>query len=315
MSTRPLTNWLTAAGLAAGLVLGAPAHAVEYRSLTTSDGQTFACEIVATESKGLRVRVPAGEMLVPFTALRNIVPIEASAYDSADPWLVLVPEESPFRSELLESISHLPAVVVVGEPGAPEVLDDAAQIDVPVCRTDLGCLASATSTGPWMWLIVAEDDGTVRGMLNTTSRSEAVTPASLEPGPLLLAVSEVMGLVPDDDIIESAGGSGTQTGPSPDSVPVDLDARKVRRLSLVPLPGYPSLKQRDTGGFAMAMGVVLPSTALWVGAVGSGSQSRVETALIGVSGFYVLTIAANQVLGLRSLEANAAVVELTADED
>ena len=75
---------------------------------------------------------------------------------------------------------------------------------------------------------------------------------------------------------------------------------KLFGMSFVPLPGYPSLAQGDTAGFAMSLAVVIPATAGWIGATGKNAQSVPEHAAMSIGGFYVATVAINQLFGKRS---------------
>ena len=80
---------------------------------------------------------------------------------------------------------------------------------------------------------------------------------------------------------------------------------KLFGMSFVPLPGYPSLRQGDTAGFALSMAVVLPATAGWIGATGKNAQSVPEHAAMSIGGFYVATVAINQLFGKRSRDRAA----------
>ena len=80
---------------------------------------------------------------------------------------------------------------------------------------------------------------------------------------------------------------------------------KVFGLSFVPLPGYPSLAQGDGAGFALSMAIVLPATAGWIGATGKNAQSTPEHAAMSFAGFYVATVAINQLFGMRSKRRKA----------
>lgn len=75
---------------------------------------------------------------------------------------------------------------------------------------------------------------------------------------------------------------------------------KIFGMSFVPLPGYPSLAQGDGAGFAMSLAVVLPATVGWIGATGKNAQSVPEHAAMSIGGFYVATVAINQLFGKRS---------------
>ncbi|MFT7522071.1 MAG: hypothetical protein ACI9MC_004223, partial [Kiritimatiellia bacterium] len=81
--------------------------------------------------------------------------------------------------------------------------------------------------------------------------------------------------------------------------------RRVIAESFVPLPGYTALKRHDTKRFAMAMGVTLPVTALWVYSAGRNSSSGLQLGALGLGGFYVTTVAVNQVFGLQTVRSKA----------
>ena len=51
----------------------------------------------------------------------------------------------------------------------------------------------------------------------------------------------------------------------------------------------------------MAIGVAVPTTALWVVATGNESQSIPEHAALSVGGYYVTSVVLNHVFGRRTL--------------
>jgi hypothetical protein len=88
---------------------------------------------------------------------------------------------------------------------------------------------------------------------------------------------------------------------------VDLPAPAPQNLAYVPLPGFPSLVQRDFGTFALAWAVVLPSTAGMSWLIGRATFRRSQTVGLGLAAYYTLTVATNLALGARASEAGPAL--------
>lgn len=279
----------------AALLLPAAASAAEYRLLTTSDGRVLPCEVQATEAAGLRVSLPQGQMLVPFAMLRDMVPITEAEYEARGPWYVYIPQDSPFRDELIQAVASIPSVQIIGETAVRSPLSTGQERAAADCGVDLTCISSATSSAPWMWMLLAADDGTIRTALNSGASTNAVTPESMAPDALRQAVVQAFEL-------GSANELEPRKPPKPDKPPKTPKAPRTdsSNLAWVPVPGLVNLQSGDAAGFGMAMGVALPATALWVGAVGHGTQSTGETVALGALGFYAITVVTNHALEGRT---------------
>jgi len=143
--------------LVVGGLLPAVAEATEYRLLSTADDRVIPCRVLATEAAGLRVALPQGEMLVPFTLLRDMVPISESQYQAQNPWLVYIPADSEYRDDLVASVAAIPSAHVVGEPGTPPVITPQATARLQDCGSDMSCVAQE-SRDSWLWVVSASSE-------------------------------------------------------------------------------------------------------------------------------------------------------------
>ena len=78
---------------------------------------------------------------------------------------------------------------------------------------------------------------------------------------------------------------------------LDLPAAAPQNLAYVPLPGFPSLVQRDFSTFALAWAVVLPTTAGMSWLIGRATFRRAQTVGLGLAAYYTLTVATNLAMG------------------
>ena len=86
-----------------------------------------------------------------------------------------------------------------------------------------------------------------------------------------------------------------------------LSDAELMRLSLVPVPGFPSLYQRDLRHFGLAWAVVVPATAAFVGVAGLASFRRPQLIGLGLTGYYVSSVVASRALGIHSQRARLSV--------
>jgi hypothetical protein len=87
-----------------------------------------------------------------------------------------------------------------------------------------------------------------------------------------------------------------------------MSRSQVATLSFIPVPGFPSLMQRDYTGFGLSVASTAAASALWIGASGHTAQRREEQVLVGVAGVYLATVAANHLFGeLSRRKASIAV--------
>lgn len=289
--------------LLAWLAGRADAAEPQYRQVKLVDGRVLLAEILATEPQGLRIRVPAGEMIVSFELLLDMVPIGQSQYDQQTPWVVYYDVPPAIAEDTATMLAAMPGLEPqpVDTPGNGIVSGMAFK--AAACQRDVDCMADAVRDTPWKWVLAGTDAATggivLHSKLNTSSdRSSETFVDGTSDDALWTALHAALGLsVPPGGPPRGSGGPPTD---EPTRAPVD--SKRVLALSFVPLPGLPSLIQHDPAGFGLAMGVVVPSTALWVGAVGQTGQSTPEFGAIAFGGYYAVTVLVNQVTGLRSLE-------------
>lgn len=289
-----------ALALTVGLALSTRASAIEpqYRRVTLVDGRVISAEILATEAKGLRMRIPAGETLISFELLLDMVPISQAEYDAQPPWIVyfsVPPEKEREIVELLQAVDGVtPQPVSVAANGITTTM----AVNAGKCN-DIGCMVEAVDEAPWMWVLMgstsAPNELRIQAKLNTSPDApyEATVPFK-ERDELWRVLHEAMGL--------TAPATPKLTDGSRPTTDRTFDERKVVTLSFVPVPGLPSLAQKDMGGFGLAMGMFVPSTALCVGAFGVLGTSDPELIALTSAGLYTMIVFTNQVAGMRSLE-------------
>lgn len=305
-----------------GLALPGSVQAVEpqYRQLRLVDGRQFVAQIVSTESDGLALELPQGKALVPFDLLVDMLPSDALSYQSQPDWSVwIVAEDDADRSALLAAFGAVEGVraMPVGE-GVPEAVADQSR----ECGTDLDCIARVSEESGWRWIVRARRKAS--GALQLTSRTNTTAdPTTIDvQAPLARVDQHVHELLSLERPYEPPPSVAVDPVTVAPVEPVEVegpviaksDRRRVVVQSFVPLPGYPSLKRGDTKGFATALGLVVPATAIWVGAVGQGSQSPGEFTALSVAGFYGATVLTNQVIGQRTLQRQAAAVSVAPTE-
>ncbi len=288
------------------LPVSAQAQDRQYRQLTLIDGRVLTAEILATESTGLRLRVPQGEMLVSFEVLLDMAPAEQSAYEGQTDWFVYVMLPDAHQEAFLSLVDAIPGVAayqIRDEAGLiPGGVTTGEAFEAASCDGDLDCVITALASTPLKWILVADDqDGEleIRSKVNTSgSPPDRVRANSSDRDDLWQAAHTVLGLDSPSSPPPRVGKGGAASASGGGG---DWDEGRVLASSFVPLPGYPSLAQGDGSGVALALGLVVPTTAIWVGAVGQSGQSVGEFAAMSVAGFYVSTVLVNQVTGMRSL--------------
>jgi len=147
---------------------------------------------------------------------------------------------------------------------------------------------------------------TVRGSVSSGKTNNTSRPDSVDSESISAAVAEVMEISPGKgEPIDTKPPKGPRGPKKPKGT---MTRERVLSLSMAPVPGLPSLMQDDMAGFGLAWAAVVPTTALWVGAVGDGAQSAPEHILLGLAGFYAATVITNQALGLRTFNRAEAIV-------
>ena len=280
-----------ASGLAwmiAGMALwiASEAHAIEpqYRRVTLVDGRVISAEILKTEPQGLRMRVPAGETLIPFELLLDMVPISQSEYDGQADWVVYFSAPPEMEEEIVGLLGTLDGLALQPVGTSDHGITTAMVMQARNCDHDIGCIVEAVSGASWVWVLTAnpvQGGWKIQAKLSTSPDiPNEIIYDGKNRGELWKGLHEVIGLQPPSTPPPKPGGNNDQ---SP-LAPVAFDERKVVGLSFIPVPGLPSLAQKDTGGFALAMGVVVPSTVVWVGAVGRLSPSGPEFGALSFAG-------------------------------
>ncbi|MBX2801140.1 MAG: hypothetical protein KTR31_25895 [Myxococcales bacterium] len=286
----------------------------QYRELTLVDGRVLVAEILSTEAQGLRVQMPQGRAVVSFELLQDMVPTDAAAYADQPEWLVWVQVPEAYQEQVETLLDEMPGIdgALAGYGGGASA-DMTAQI--VNCNADVECIAAASAGTPWKWIITGSDTpfGELELFARTNAdvgvRASSVTLEGTSRDDFWFAIHDLLRL---ERPLLGAPSAVEQVAPPPE-VPV-ADERRVVALSFVPVPGLPSLAQKDPVGFGVAMGIVVPSTALWIGAVGETGQSSAEFLALSAAGFYAATVLTNQVLGLRSLRRRKAMVTVVPTE-
>jgi hypothetical protein len=301
---RPLGPAICGALALAIVGLASPvAEAVEpqYRKVVLVDGRVLQAEVLSTEPQGLLMEVPQGTTLISFELLLDMTPITEQDYLQQPRWVVYYDVPQSIEKDVLEMLAAMGSIEPqrVGTAGN----DVSPQLSAKAhseCNRNVKCIAHTVGgIDQWLWVLTIEPVASGEVMLQSkVNKSGAEDPYEQvfdgrDRDDLWRHLHEALGLRP----------SGSP--PRPDAVVEaprrPYDEKRVVALSFVPLPGVPSLAQRDAAGFALAMSVVVPSTALWVGAVGSNGQSMLETGALTVGGYYAVTVLANQVAGMRSM--------------
>lgn len=300
------------------LIAADVAAAGEYRVFTLADGRVLVAEVLATEASGLRVRVPQGETYVPFTQLVDMVDVDEAKYREQDDWYVYVAASEMYRSGFVATFEAVPNLRVLGTRGTEGVVRAEQLVKADACGTDIECVVDAlTQPAVWYWVVVGELRGSemvLQGAVTSGgTRTEERAPL-MDPDAVRRATYEVIGLVPPPK--ETVVVVPTPV-PSPRPKPVRepreprapgvIGRERVTALSFAPVPGMPSLVRKDWAGFGMAVATVVPATAAWVGVSGKVAQSAPQHVALGLGGFYVSTVLANQVFGMRGLHDTPAV--------
>lgn len=307
---------LLCSALAPAVALAAP---TDVRRVELNDGRTLYGEVVTTEPGGVRLRVPQGEIIVPFHQLQNMSEGTLSDYSAQEPWELLVIGPEDARRWVERGVRTIPESVVVGDAGLTNPLAPSAVRTAQACTpADLGCAVRATSRpGLWNWIVTVdpnEKDGailrastSVDSFVGEVKVDDLYDAQSLLAGlDTLLALRSVPDRAQSITVLDAAAPERSKSKSRP-----ARPAREPRTSgdapldAFVPIPGYAALKRGDGKGFALAMAIVVPASAAWVGLTGSQSQSAPEHAAMSVGGFYLTTVVVNQILGVS--DANTAV--------
>jgi len=321
------------------LVFLAHAGAAEYREIALSDGRVVRGEVLESTDTGLRLRLQQGITFISYQDVRKIDSIDAATWRAQSPWRAAVP---PFqaREERLEA-SAREAVELVGSaingfpnvetvrPGAGLSADAAEAI--ASCGADPRCVLEPARDAGLDLVILGEvaappgSDDTLTVTVVFTSTDRARRSASIpwlegDDRAAVVALNVLypaLDLEPDAErvaaLIESTAPASSRRSDPPDEEPdapaaqppesvSGLTRGQVLGLSFVPVPGFPSLYQRDLKRFGASWIAVVPAASLFVGASGASAIRKRQFVTMGVAGYYVTTVAVNQVMGMNTLE-------------
>jgi hypothetical protein len=236
-----------------GVLLALPSTAsaqdLQYRRFKLSDGRDFVAIIEATEASGFRVRVPQGITHVPFAQLFDMVPVTQKEYDTQEDWAVYLAAPEERKRGLVAAFQGIPHVRVYGfEPGPDVVLPPETMQTATACDVNLTCLSQTMATAPWMWLVVAHQEGAdivFEAQTNKGGPARNPTRAGMiDANAISNSAWGILDLTP--------GGGTSTTVIVPPTPPVDNTERDRKRLALsyAPVPGLPSLaaRHRVVGG-------------------------------------------------------------------
>jgi hypothetical protein len=275
----------------------------QYRVLRLTDGRTLTAEILSTEPTGLLLRTPQGESLISFEVLLDMAPTDATAYESQADWVVYVAVGEALQTRVLDMLAAVPGLSAHAVGSPVNGVDASAAQAALACKGDGQCIADATSSAQWMWVLTAapgDPTPALNGHLNLGPTRARGDLTDLTDNQLWLGMHTALGLRPPTRPPPApAPKAGTKT----DSAG-SMSTSTVTGLSFIPLPGIPSAAQGDWGRAALAWAVVLPATGVFAAAAlssqpddGSGDPSAF--AVIG-GGYYVSTVFANQITGMAS---------------
>jgi hypothetical protein len=316
-----------AAALCALLWASAPARAAEYRRVTLQDDRQVVAEIVSAGPEGQVLRLPQGQMTVPFADILSMDVINATEFDAQRPWRVVVLPFAVVRPEWEDAATRLHGVVRQELRQLPRVnesapdgfrgrLDEASIQALSACGLNPGCAAplarNAGATLVVMGALGQTGDGDPEltllsvwaGAPNAQRRASAVLEADpdLDRGPVrgsLYAVLQ-LDLPPDPAPVAAVAAAPAPAAP--------VDPARLRRLAWAPLPGLTAMAQGDGRGAATSLAIALPGTAAMVAVAGSATSSPLGMIGLSALGYYALSVSVNQAIGNRGLEVGAAAL-------
>ncbi|MFZ5478378.1 MAG: hypothetical protein ACOZNI_16540 [Myxococcota bacterium] len=297
--------------------LAAYVEAAEYRRLELADGRVLVAEVVATDARGLSLRVPQGRLQVPFDQVLRIDPVEAPLYQYQTPVRVLVlpfgaidapGEDAQKAAEALRRrFADVPSVRVVDVDAFAAQLPTGKKAALVACGLDASCVV-AQAAGADVDLVV----------MGTLAGAELAVASVFLDAPR--AQRRVGGPVGGDVL---AGAPWTllavepePAAPAPTVVAAPVAPAAPRRpetpvspaLSYVPVPGLPAFVTGDTGRGLACVAVTVPLTALIVGAAGAAATDPGELALVGAAAWWASSVVTNRAfVGVAPIEGGATV--------
>jgi hypothetical protein len=293
------------------------AFAGDYVRLTTTHGLEVEAEIVATQSDGFRVRTVQGVWTVPYEDLFNYDTLGATL-PSTTTWSVVLMGDAGPVSLARTLFEGLPALDVqsIDTPTNAGQLPNA----LAACGADVACLAEAHDDQTWTWFVHVhrDEDTLVFTSQQTTWNAAREERGSLLAGPAAVygAAARALGLeapeqVPEDHVVSIEAQLAALQRPSRPT----LTPKRVAALSFAPVPGLPSLLQRDYAGFAGAMLTTAGLTTAFVAASGVTSTKRSEHVLLSIFGAYASSVCSSQLFGHLTLKRSKMQVAVTPQFD
>jgi len=288
-----------------GLALcAAPAaQAGEYRQLTLADGRQLTVSLDETLDTGLSYEVPQGRAVLSFMDLVDMVPADQLAFEGQPDWSVVIAASPQFEADLRGALHTIPHVGIVGEPSAVVELSESSSDFVSSCAMDMDCLVAATGEAPWLWLVTAtpNDAGgvTIAARGNLGGEATSVTVDAPSPDTLTPAIWTVLGVRPSTPIVAVAPVLPENPTPrSPSGGP----------RSWVPIPGYPAMQAKDSGGVKLAVALTVPVVVASVGVAGKTSTRPGELIAMSLGGYWIGTALINEAIAQRGARSSDLVV-------
>lgn len=312
--------------VASVLLLPVAASAQEYRQVTAIDGRVFVAEVVGSDESGFVLRVPPGTVRLPYAELAGMEDSDLVAFDTQPEWPVWIASSVGNRAGFVGAIRAVDGVAVIG-------VDDTAAspamiAEAEACALDLDCATDVFAAMAPVWVLrttLVGGEAIFETNIAGTEFTNVVRSDRANPEAVGNAVYDALGVVPPDGVVVQLPEDPVvavvdpiipPTGPDPVD-PIDHSVtpppvtgtwtrERVLASSFVPLPGYTSFAQGDTAGGLLSVATVIPLTVAWTGVTGKTSQTSAEHAALSVGGFYVATVVANQVFGLRTQRRSVA---------
>ncbi len=249
--------------------LDAHAQSIPIRRTRLQDGREFVAEVVGTEATGLRVRVPAGEMLVSFEDLLEVKPIDAAAYAAQPAWPVLLVAPESLLPAAEGMFNAMPGVLARPATRADAAFTAAQTEAMASCGADVTCLRTVVKANPWQWVVALEPQGAggvkVTSLVSTAERALPATVAvdAVEPVALWSALHRAIGLQAPTSAPPAVPGLDAKGGKP--AKPVKPEGPAVAAGAsgrFVPIPGWTSFRAGDGGNGAIAVAGTVGFTTL-----------------------------------------------------
>lgn len=279
------------------------------RRTRLQDGREFVGEVLGTEASGLRIRVPAGEMLVSFEDLIEVKPIDATAYAAQKPWRVVLAAPEGLLPPTRALVDAIPGVTARPVGQADDGLSPAQAEALVDCAGEITCMRTVLKDQPWQWIVtlsMPEEEGAPLTVTSVVSTADRAIPASrtvptVDAAGLWSALHQAIQLEAPKDAPPAVEG----LGPKPRTPKTGHPAGELPPgASFVPIPGWTAFKTGSAANGALALGGVVAFTAGSVAAGAAlhsgaeeGTTSIVQMGLFGAVGYLSSTWAVNELVG------------------